>query len=96
MKVIFRHWTTDFPFYGAEMMELLKEMEPVFRQVFDDDEIMLHEEMTADEVDGWDSLSHVNLIVALEAHFKVRFSPKELLNFRNVGELAASILSKRG
>ena len=50
--------------------------------------------MTANDIDGWDSLAHVNLIVAIEAKFNIRFSQKELLTFRNVGDLLSSIRAK--
>ena len=68
----------------------------VFQQVFEDDTIQVGEKTTADDIDGWDSLSHVNLIVAVETIFKVRFSQKELLTFKNVGDLVRSIESKIG
>lgn len=66
----------------------------IFRQVFDDDSIHISSEMTANDIDGWDSLSHVNLIVAVETKFCIRFSQKELLTFRNVGDLLKCIESK--
>ncbi len=66
----------------------------VFQQVFEDDTIRINEKTTADDIDGWDSLSHVNLIVAVETTFNVRFSQKELLTFKNVGDLVRSIESK--
>ncbi len=66
----------------------------VFQQVFEDDTIQINEKTTADDIDGWDSLSHVNLIVAVETTFNVRFSQKELLTFKNVGDLVRSIESK--
>ena len=72
-------------------MEILTE---VFRQVFEDPDIELAPETTADDVDGWDSLSHMNLIMAVENRLNVRFKPKEVLSFRNVGDLARSIESK--
>lgn len=72
-------------------MEILNE---VFRQVFDDPSIILSAETTADDIEGWDSLSHVNLIMAVENRFNVRFKQKEALSFKNVGELAQSIESK--
>jgi len=77
-------------------MSVKEMLEPVFHEVFDDDTIELRPEMTADEVDGWDSLSHVNLIVAIEATFKIRFTQKELLTFRCVGDLMKSIAEKAG
>lgn len=59
--------------------------------VFDDDTIQIRPDMTANDVDGWDSLSHVNLIVAIEARFGIRFTQKELLKQRNVGDLISNI-----
>ena len=66
----------------------------VFQQVFDDDSIRISPEMTANDIDGWDSLSHVNLIVAVETKFKIRFNQKELLTFKNIGDLLRCIESK--
>lgn len=62
--------------------------------VFDDDTIQLKPETTANDVDGWDSLSHVNLIVAVESKFSIKFSQKELVSFKSVGDLLKSIESK--
>ncbi len=72
----------------------LEQLDPIFQQVFDDDAIHVTPATTADDVDGWDSLSHVNLILALETAFQVRFSQKELLSFKNVGDLYHSINAK--
>ena len=75
-------------------MDLLERLNQIFCAVFDDDDIKLAPAMTANDVDGWDSLSHVNLIVAVESTFKITFSQKELLTFKNVGGLLDSIRSK--
>lgn len=75
-------------------MELQDKLNQIFCEVFDDDDIKITPEMTANDVDGWDSLSHVNLIVAIESKFKITFSQKELLTFKNVGGLLDSIRSK--
>ncbi len=75
-------------------MELQIKLCQIFRQVFDDDDIQIAPEMTANDIDGWDSLSHVNLIVAIESQFNIHFSQKELLTFKNVGDLLNSIRSK--
>ena len=75
-------------------MSILQPLNEIFCEVFDDDDIELTPEMTADDVDGWDSLSHVNLIVTIETRFKIRFTQKELLTFKNVGDLMKSIESK--
>jgi len=66
----------------------------VFRYVFDDDELVITDETTANTVDGWDSLSHVNLILAIESRFKIRFSQRELLTFASVGDLRRAIEAK--
>lgn len=68
-------------------MTTLEKLNEIFCEVFDDDTLVISPEMTANDVDGWDSLSHVNLIVAVEARFNIRFSQKELLTFKNVGDL---------
>ena len=75
-------------------MSIVKPLNDIFCEVFDDDEIELTPEMTADDVDGWDSLSHVNLIVTIETRYKIRFTQKELLTFKNVGDLIKSVESK--
>jgi acyl carrier protein len=66
----------------------------VFRIVFDDDNLQMTPEMTSNDVDGWDSLSHVNLITAVEAKFNIRFTQKELLTLKNVGDLYRTIEAK--
>lgn len=76
------------------MIGLQDKLNQIFREVFDNDDININPEMTANHVDGWDSLSHVNLIVAIETKFGIRFSQKELLTFKNVGDLLNSIRSK--
>ena len=75
-------------------MSIKEQLNEVFCEVFDDDDIRVGEETTADDVEGWDSLSHVNLIITIEARFNINFSQKELLTFKNVGELIRSIESK--
>jgi len=75
-------------------MELLERLNSIFCEVFDDDDIRINLEMTANDVDGWDSLSHVNLIVTIESKFNIRFSQKELLTFKNVGDLLNCIRCK--
>jgi len=66
----------------------------VFCSIFEDNSIVLKPEMTANDVEGWDSLSHVVLILAIENRFKIKFNQKELLTLRNVGDLLHSIESK--
>ncbi len=75
-------------------MTTMDTLTDVFRQVFADPEITLTTETTANDVDGWDSMSHVNLIMAVENRFNIRFNQKEIMSFRNVGDLARCVESK--
>jgi acyl carrier protein len=75
-------------------MDIVASLTGIFREVFDDEGITLTRAMTADDVEGWDSLSHVNLIVTIEARYGIKFSQKELLTFKNVGDLMDSIAAK--
>jgi len=75
-------------------MTTLDTLTEVFRMVFDDPEIVLAPQMTADDVDGWDSLSHVNLMRAVENRFNLRFKQKEVLSFKDVGDLLQCIENK--
>jgi len=77
-------------------MELTERLTRVFRTVFDNDAIELTPELTADDVDEWDSLSHINLMIAIELEFGIEFDQSEIQNFANVGELMASISRKSG
>ena len=65
---------------------IIEELTQIFRDLFDNDKITLFDEMTAKDVKGWDSLNHINLIVATEKKFKIKFSTKEIQNLPNVGK----------
>jgi acyl carrier protein len=67
---------------------MVAEIQDVFRDVFDDDELLVSRETTAADVEAWDSLMHVNLMVQIERHFGIRFSSAEIADLKNVGELA--------
>lgn len=71
--------------------EILKQVQDIFRDILDDEEIVLEDSTTADDVEGWDSLTHIQLIVAIEKQFKIKFTSKEILSWRNVGEMLDSI-----
>ena len=75
-------------------MDTMATLTGIFRMVFDDDSIHIERKTTANDIEGWDSLSHVNLITAVESRFKIRFTQKELLTLRNVGDLLDHIESK--
>jgi acyl carrier protein len=69
------------------MNDVLNRLNQVFREVFDDDELTVTEKTTAQDVEGWDSLTHVTLLVNVEKLFGVRFSSSEIASLKNVGEL---------
>lgn len=62
-------------------------VEAIFRDVFQDPTLAIHEEMTASSIPSWDSLNHINLVVALEGEFKVQFRSEEVMVLANVGDL---------
>ncbi len=76
-------------------MSTMESLTEVFHDVFENDAIVLTPETTANEVDGWDSLSHTILISAVELKFQVKFSTREVLRLKNVGDLVQLIDSKR-
>ncbi len=75
-------------------MNVMESLAEVFREVFADASIQLTAKTTADDIEGWDSLSHVNLIIAVEMKFGIEFSQKEIRSFSNVGELTACVEGK--
>ncbi len=77
-----------------EAAHIYQKLTATFRDVFDDESIVAVPEMTADDVQDWDSLSHIQLIVAIEKAFQIKFSTSEIARLQNVGELAALIQSK--
>jgi acyl carrier protein len=68
--------------------QTITRLQGVFRQVFDDDDIVIRPETTASDIDAWDSINHVNLVLAVEREFKVRLSTSGIASLKNVGELA--------
>ena len=77
----------------AEIYPALTEL---FRETFDDDDLVLTATTTADDVEGWDSQAHVNLIVAAEMRFGIRFRAAELDTLHNVGDFVNLIAQKTG
>ena len=83
-----------YVFKEKKMTETMTKLQDIFRDFFDDEDIVLTDETTADDIDGWDSLTHVQLIVAVEKAFSVKFSTVEVMKLKNVGEFAALIEKK--
>ncbi|MDO4219296.1 MAG: acyl carrier protein [Synergistaceae bacterium] len=74
--------------------EIFEKLNEVFREVFDDDEIMVSDGTTANDIEDWDSLEHINLIVAVEKKFSIKFNMGEVNKFKNVGEMVDIILTR--
>lgn len=66
----------------------------VFREVFDNENLEIFDEMQAKDVEGWDSLTHITLIMAIEDTFKIKFSTREVMGFQNVGEMLNCLRGK--
>jgi acyl carrier protein len=77
-----------------ETNEIVSRLTPIFRDVFNDNTLVVTEELNAADVATWDSLSNINMIVAVEKAFGVKFSIKDVRNLKNVGELLELIKRK--
>jgi len=66
-------------------LAIKNKLEKIFRVVFDDEEICINDEMTADDIEEWDSLMHIHLLIAIEKDFDVRFSTSDTMSISNVG-----------
>ena len=77
-----------------EKAEVYSKLTGVFRDVFDEDDLALTPQTTAEDVDGWDSLSHIRLVLAVSKAFGVKFSASEIGGLKNVGEFADLIEKK--
>ncbi len=73
------------------MDEIYERLNEVFRDFFDDDEIELTPETTAEDIEDWDSLNHITLMAAVEEEFGVRFTMGQVSGMKNVGEMAEII-----
>lgn len=73
--------------------ELFDRINVVFRDVFDDETITVNENTTADDIEDWDSLEHINLVSAIEKEFGIKFTMAQVVTMKNVGEMADIILT---
>ncbi len=77
-----------------DRQDIIDRLNEVFSDVFDDDEIEVDEETTADDIEDWDSIEHINLISAVESEFGIRFKMGEVSGMNDVGEMI-SIIEER-
>jgi len=75
-------------------MNTTDRLNKAFQKAFDNESIHVTPAMTADDIEEWDSFTHINLIIAIEMEFGIKFKQNEIQNFANVGELIHSIEAK--
>jgi acyl carrier protein len=74
--------------------QIIHEVNVIFRDVLDDDSIIIKPETIADDVEDWDSLTHIQIVVAIEKHFKIKFSSSEIQGWKNAGDIFDSIAKR--
>jgi acyl carrier protein len=79
-----------------EAPAILEEVKTIFKDVLDNDDLNINFNTKAEDVEEWDSLSHIQLIVQIEKHFKVKFQVSEIREWKNVGEMIACIQRRIG
>ena len=77
-------------------MEIKERLQEIFRDVFDDEELEIREDMSAKDIEDWDSLAQINLIIAIEKEFGVKFNLEEVKKIKNIGEMLVQIRTKLG
>ena len=75
-----------------EFNEVMGLLHPIFRDVFDDDELIIEAKTTANDIDGWDSLTHIRLVISIEKALDLRFTAAEISELENVGEMVELIV----
>ena len=77
-----------------DTVQIYSQLTGIFQDVFDEDSIEVTPELSAKDVDGWDSLAHIRLILTVERAFKIKFSTSEIGKMENVGDLVALIQAR--
>ena len=73
---------------------VLKELTDIFHQIFDDESIVLTPKTTANDIEEWDSFNHINIIIAIETRFGIKFQIAEIESLKNIGDAVAMIQKK--
>ena len=76
------------------MEKILQELQPIFQDVFDDENLIVTKELSAADVEDWDSLAQIRIVAAMEKHFNIKFAFGELKELKNVGEMITVIQGK--
>lgn len=77
-----------------ELKDVINQFETIFKDVLDEDDIELNESTTAADIEEWDSLSHIQLVVGIEKHFNIKFTSLEIESYNNVGEMCKAVIEK--
>lgn len=77
-----------------ERKDIIEKLNEIFCEVLDIENLVLTEEMSADDIDEWDSLAHVQLIHAIQKEFDIKFSASEFMSWDSIGDMVESIISK--
>lgn len=77
-----------------ERTEIFEKVNEICREVFEDEELVVTDATTADDVDTWDSLTHLSLICEIEKAYQIKFTMGEIQGFKNVGELLDTIIKR--
>ena len=77
-----------------EKKQILADVQEIFRDVFDEEDLLIRDETCAEDIEDWDSLAQIRLTVAIEKRFGIKFAFGELLKLNNVGEMAEIIKNK--
>ena len=75
--------------------QVLEQLQGIFQEQFDDEDIVVTDETSAKDIEDWDSLAHMELIATVEGHFNIRFSLGEVNSFANVGEMCNAIVKHK-
>ena len=76
------------------MSDVLEQLQPIFQDILDQPDLHVTLESNANNVEDWDSLAHINLVTAIERHFKIKFALAELQELKNVGDMVHLIQRK--
>ena len=78
----------------SQKKQILIKLQNIFRVIFDDDSIKLNSNTTAEDIEEWDSLNQIRIILACEKEFSVKLNPREINDFVNIGEMVEHLFSK--
>ena len=74
--------------------EIFDSVQEIFRDIFDDDDLVINDTTSSDEIEDWDSLNHINLVSAIEKEFKIKFALGELMTLKDVGAMVDLMVEK--